>query len=476
MSNAYSSPAGWGVAGSGQMAPEAERVIRLLANRTDAFGERISSKSKSGWITSKSSLTAEVVSDHLAGEKTIALHARSTHDTCRWCAFDIDAKTADMRESARAEAEQVMEVLRRHGVRFCEEDSNGQEARHLWVVFDCPVSFKDTVAFGEAVKGESGVTCEFFPKQSGGEYAGGLLRLPGRHPEHTDHWSRGRVDGLGEWQSYPDALSLLVDLERVPAALVRRLAGRVDREDGDDGDDGANRDVSAALPSLSALPSRSALSSLSALSSRSALSSLSTRPVISPVAPEVDERVQACIDATQPSGPGQRYGCLFDLARRCRGIRSDWTIEELDSIAHRWWQIALPNITTKDLATTRIDFANAYDRVYLPAGETIDALAGEVDALPDFDFARDFDHPGYVRVIKLILVMDKRFLSPRDEFFLSCRDAARFAGISHQTAAVFLRYLCKRGGIHFVRRPSEYKANRYRLGPALEPYRLPRDA
>ena len=456
------------------------RVLDELFVRRDAFGEYIDRHGRDSvkWTTRKEPPTESDVTAHLAGRRTIGLHLRGVDDRCRWGVFDIDAHDSEASDRARDLADRIMKELRRRGVPFIEEDSDGRGGRHLWIRFEAPVPYATATGFGEMLKSSAGCECEYFPKQSPerGPFAGGLIRLPGRHPGGSGHWSRVRTDGLGEW-STPDAsvlqllelsptpqttvLGAVGDLSEAAAALVDRVDGedRVDRVDGVDGVDGDN---SVSLSTLSTPPDRCALSSPPAAEARS------------PLRRTEDPRILECIDRTQPSGQGQRNRCLFELARHVLSIHADWTSEELNDIARRWWDRAVAVIGTKNFSTTWADFVCACSGVRQPVGATIDKLARDADALPRSAFESRFDAVGHRRLVRLILLLDQQLSTADGIFYLSCRDAGRVAGICHQAAWKFLKLLQSLGALHQIGQPTQYRAIRYKLGPALEPDRRPR--
>lgn len=477
------------------------QILDELFVRSDAFGEWAGN----GWITRKEQLTESDVAAHLAGTRTVGLHLRGVDDRCRWGVFDIDAHDSDASNRALELAGRLMKELRRRGVPFIEEDSDGRGGRHLWIRFERPVPYDAATRFGDALKSSAGCGCEYFPKTSSthGEFAGGFIRLPGRHPSGSGHWSRVRNDGTGEWSTPEASVSQILALSSAPQAAVfgvdRDLptvpgsvadgedgvdrdngvdrGGGVDRdsgvdgEDGGGGDNGVDRDNSVAPSPLSTL---SSLSPLSTPPDRHVSGSPMAAGADSSPRRAADPRVRDCIERTQPSAQGQRNKRLFELARHVLSIRADWTPGEREEIARRWWTRAVAVIGTKDFTTTWADFESAYGSVRHPVGATIDQLATEADELPASGFESRFDAEGYRRLIRLILVMDQRLSTAQGEFYLSCRDAGRVANMCHTQAWKFLKLLQSMQALLVVGQPTKYHANRYKLGPALEPDRLRR--
>ena len=64
--------------------------------------------------------------------------------------------------------------------------------------------------------------------------------------------------------------------------------------------------------------------------------------------------ISECIRRSLPSGPGQRNGCLFELARQLRAaLPSDTSEDTLNGIVAEWFELARPTIGTKSLRVSQ---------------------------------------------------------------------------------------------------------------------------
>jgi hypothetical protein len=147
----------------------------------------------------------------------------------------------------------------------------------------------------------------------------------------------------------------------------------------------------------------------------------------------VPSAVVDAIEATLPSGPGQRNRQIFDFARRLKGIRDlDASPAALKVYVTEWHRRALPVITTKDFGETWADFHVAWLAVKRPHGTTIKAAYESVIAAEPID--------GSVEAGQLAALCRKLRKTDRT-FFLSVRMVGELFGLPRMTAWRLLKVL-----------------------------------
>lgn len=168
---------------------------------------------------------------------------------------------------------------------------------------------------------------------------------------------------------------------------------------------------------------------------------------------------------TLPKGPGQRNRCLFDLVRRLKAIPelAEAPGRDLEPIVRQWHKLALSTIRTRDYYVTLSEFLTAWDSVRFPEGCDAMAImlaATEQEELPAC--AVPFEDPRMRRLIAICRVLQRH--AGDGEYYLSCRKAGELLGISHKTAAIWLRLLEQLGIIRTERKgdQSTGRASRFR--------------
>jgi hypothetical protein len=193
----------------------AEWTMRLLVNRTDAWGayrplDRRGDGSKS--YTAKGTLGSVILRRHYRARfphDVIGLHSTAPDNTCKWGAIEIDqhgdGAAPDLAQRNESFAIAKADTLVGLGFNPLLTDSNGCGGFHFRVIFNEQVAsekvfhflqwlIRDWASFGLDGKPET------FPKQRNldGLQYGNWLRIPGRH--HTrKHWSRVYDLGTREW-------------------------------------------------------------------------------------------------------------------------------------------------------------------------------------------------------------------------------------------------------------------------------------
>jgi len=165
---------------------------------------------------------------------------------------------------------------------------------------------------------------------------------------------------------------------------------------------------------------------------------------------------------TQPQRPGQRNGCLLNLAR---GLRfnlklADKPLQELKPIVRHWWQVALPNIATKDFDTTWADFLHAWPLARHGLG---DVLADAWHTCQSTDLpaeAAGYDSQPVRALVALCATLGKQSTDGR--FFLSTHAAGRLLKEHSMQVSRWLRMLAADGLVEVVKIGTERRATRYR--------------
>lgn len=180
---------------------------------------------------------------------------------------------------------------------------------------------------------------------------------------------------------------------------------------------------------------------------------------------KLSPEILAAIQATLPTGPGQRNKRLFDFARRLQAlvVLHDAPAALLTEIVRAWHRMALPKIRTKSFDETRLDFHRAWRNVMLPAGTGgLDAIleAADLEGIPPE--AEHYDIPDVCRLAAFCRKMQR--LAGTGTFFLSCRTVGKLFGVEPMTANRWLQLLELDGLLVAVKRgsPQSMRATRFR--------------
>lgn len=146
------------------------------------------------------------------------------------------------------------------------------------------------------------------------------------------------------------------------------------------------------------------------------------------------------IRATMPTAQGQRHRRLFDLARHLKGVSGLDSVSDAEPILREWWRQAKPVVRTKAWETSWQDFRNAWELIRHPVGVTLAGIEDRVwKIIPDKS-----DESNLLRLELFIEALSERHKGK--PFPLSCRIAARVAGVSFKWASQLLGRL-ERAGI-----------------------------
>lgn len=172
--------------------------------------------------------------------------------------------------------------------------------------------------------------------------------------------------------------------------------------------------------------------------------------------------VQGAIMRTLPTGPGTRNQTIFGLARELKAIPdlAGARANDLRPLVKEWHTRALPNIGTRDFATSMSDFIRAWPRVHTPAGsDPVRAALERAEAAPCPAWALDYGPKA--RLLASLCRELARQNSP-DVFFLSCAKAGACIGVDQRVVHRWLGLFVADGAIGVVSVGTKIMATRFR--------------
>lgn len=175
------------------------------------------------------------------------------------------------------------------------------------------------------------------------------------------------------------------------------------------------------------------------------------------------DKLERILRGTQPKRVGQRCRCVFELARRLKGLPElcDADPRQLKPLLREWHALAYPVIRTKPFEETWIDFLKAWPKVRFPVGSgPIDMIFERAMAAITPPELQEHHHSG----IRLLAALCRELQADAGEypFFLACRTAGRLLGVDHGTASRWLFFLVSEGVLSIVTVGSVGRATRYR--------------
>ncbi len=171
--------------------------------------------------------------------------------------------------------------------------------------------------------------------------------------------------------------------------------------------------------------------------------------------------VDDIIRATQPKTPGQRHGCVFNLAR---GLRFEAGMEkasvpELKKLVRKWFDQSLPIIATKDFTETWADFVHAWPRVRLPLGRSpIEDAWARVKRDPLPAVCNEYDNASAKHLLALCFHMQRK----DGTFYLAMRNAEKHIGCTLRAVARYFAMFIEDGLLELVKKGDRHHANTYR--------------
>jgi hypothetical protein len=132
---------------------------------------------------------------------------------------------------------------------------------------------------------------------------------------------------------------------------------------------------------------------------------------------------------------------IFELARRLKAIPTlaDAPAVALKSYVRQWHAYAKHAIATKEWTESWADFVDAWPRVRHAKGEEplMEVLHQATKNIPIC--AREYDNDQCQLLVSLCRIL--QFQAGRRPFFLSARTAGAMIGVSHESAARWMRML-----------------------------------
>jgi P4 family phage/plasmid primase-like protien len=202
----------------------AQWAERRLVNRGDRWGAIGNMAGKPGWYKATGQLTTKKLARHFKGaDATDVVGVYSTAPdpggACwsLWVGADLDHHgEGPAPETTWKAAIACYGILTGLGFRPILEDSNGRGGYHVWVLFSDRVQTAIVRAFGLWLVRDwkswgLDAIPEIFPKQDWitPKDCGNLLRLPGRHFKHPDHFSR--IWSGDHWLEGEEAVDFLIN-------------------------------------------------------------------------------------------------------------------------------------------------------------------------------------------------------------------------------------------------------------------------
>ena len=166
-----------------------------------------------------------------------------------------------------------------------------------------------------------------------------------------------------------------------------------------------------------------------------------------------------------PTSYGQRNKKLFELARWVKGAVPEFDRKTQEEIVRIWHQVSLPNIKTKDFATTWLDFRYGLGSVQYPFGLQLAKIL-EVKAEFDTNFGLESFGTRGIELFRICLTLQIHEGSDRP-FFLSSRKAAELIGCHYTDAAKFMSCFVSEGWLILVTKGAGFKASRYMVNSNL---------
>jgi hypothetical protein len=171
--------------------------------------------------------------------------------------------------------------------------------------------------------------------------------------------------------------------------------------------------------------------------------------------------VEDAIARTLPTGAGQRHRMIFEFARELKASPELASAPAESPILkrhfRRWFDQAVPHMTTKSFLESYVDFKEAWDKVRFHKGvEPVNLIFAEAVKTDPPKCAEPFaDEPKVVLLIALCRELQRQ--QKRKPFYLDCRTAGRLLDVSHTTAYKWLKGIESDGIIKTVRKGDRAK-------------------
>jgi Bifunctional DNA primase/polymerase, N-terminal len=150
---------------------------------------------------------------------------------------------------------------------------------------------------------------------------------------------------------------------------------------------------------------------------------------------ELEKAIQQAIDASLPTGPGQRNRKVFLFVQHLKAIPQLAHAEpqSLEPLVRRWHSQALPRITTKGFTETLADFVMAWKRAKFAAGAKLIGPIFQRALLAELpEVARRYDDEPKLQLL-ISLCRELQRSAGEESFFLSCAKAGELMGLQPMT-------------------------------------------
>lgn len=189
---------------------------------------------------------------------------------------------------------------------------------------------------------------------------------------------------------------------------------------------------------------------------------------------ETKALVAAAIRATIPRQFGEREGMIWEFARRIMAVQElrNLNIEEVLPCVYDWYLAALPNIATKDWASTRSSFQRAWSRIDHPLSDgTITSCLQKADASPASSVAMRF--AGDSVAVRLVGLCEQLQIIHGDNPFFLSTSACGLFGFKEDDRKGLHRKIVKLVnagvlGVVSIGNSIQRKASEYRFLPPIE--------
>lgn len=175
--------------------------------------------------------------------------------------------------------------------------------------------------------------------------------------------------------------------------------------------------------------------------------------------------VLEAIQQTMPHAAGQRHHCLFNLARRLKGIPglANASVDKLMPIFAEWHGLALAVIRTKDWDESCSEFLYAWDRIKTPYGVTPLDLAMAAARESTLTTSESMRYRSEQARLLFKLCRELQRLAGDAPFYLSCAEAEKRIGIPKMQAHRQFNRMRMEGVLELVQAHTNIRATRYRF-------------
>jgi len=210
-----------------------ELYKKLFIGRDDVFAEQIIGSEGAYYNKVSRPIAEKDILEHLLGRSTYGTYLVKRDNTCGHTIFDIDIpKGVEINEASWRQARNKVVQLKVKliGLSFTKKqilvEESGRRGYHIWILFNEFLPCHYAYTFAKFVARESGVNCEFFPKQgmidpengfgSLIKLACGIHKVTGQRSQFVDF----------SFVPYSDQFDYLEKIERVPKDQIENVLSK----------------------------------------------------------------------------------------------------------------------------------------------------------------------------------------------------------------------------------------------------------